>query len=299
MQYIGIDWGTSNFRAYLLSSKGEIYKQTSANKGLKDLNKEEFEDYLLSQISPWLEDSNKPVILCGMVGSLSGWHEVPYINIKDIMTSLPNSVYKIYTKKRNLEAYIIGGACQTQPMDVMRGEETQIFGFLKENLNFSGYIVLPGTHSKWVEVNNGNIISFQTFMTGELYQIIKQNSILSSLITNDDFNEKDFYDGLILSVNNPQLITHYLFSIRATTLLNPQQKKSVSSYLSGLLIGLELTNFKENIMQKPEIVIIGSSTLMEIYKNAISTFYLQARCYNSEKATIAGLLACIKQIKGN
>ncbi len=304
MQYIGVDWGTSNFRAYLLSEKGKICDKKNTNTGLKDLKKDEFEDYLLSQISPWLQDSHKPIILCGMVGSQAGWHEVPYIHIKDIMTALPTSVHKIATKNQSLEAYIMSGACQKPPqqMDVMRGEETQVFGFLNQNKNFSGYIILPGTHSKWVEVNKGEVVGFRTFMTGELYQIIKQYSILSSLITDEIFNEKDFQDGLNNSITDSQFLTNYLFSLRATSLLMPETSRSISSYLSGLLVGLEIASFKDILMQKPEITIIGSTTLMEIYQKAVSTLDLYANCYNSEKATTAGLLACIKackQVKGN
>ncbi len=300
MEYIGVDWGTSNFRAYLLSADGKIHNQKSGDKGLKDLKKEEFEDYLLSHISPWLKDSHKPVILCGMVGSQMGWHEVPYIDVENIMTELPKATYKIPTKAQALEAYIISGACQKspKPMDVMRGEETQIYGFLKQNREFSGYIILPGTHSKWVEVKEGEIASFKTFMTGEFYQIIKQYSLLSSMIIDEDFAEKDFQKGLVQSMKGDTSLTNDLFSLRATALLAPKNKYSVSSYLSGLLIGLEFARLKDKSV-KANIVIIGSPSLMEIYEKACLALGIQVQCYGGEKATITGLLTCIKQIKGN
>lgn len=301
MDYIGIDWGTSNFRAYWLSSEGQIYNQISGDKGLKDLQKEEFEDYLLAHISPWLKDGHKPVILCGMVGSQMGWHEVPYMEAQNIMHDLPHAAYKIPTKTQGLEAYIISGACQKkpQPMDVMRGEETQIYGFLKQNQEFSGYIILPGTHSKWVEVKKGEVTHFKTFMTGELYQMIKQYSLLSSMITHEDFEPKDFHKGFEKSLAEGHGFSHHLFSLRAASLLAPKNQHSISSYLSGLLIGLEFASFKNKLDAKPHIALIGAQALMEIYQKACLAFGIQPQSYPSEKATIIGLLTCIKQIKGN
>ncbi|MFV0322336.1 MAG: 2-dehydro-3-deoxygalactonokinase [Alphaproteobacteria bacterium] len=298
MSYIGIDWGTSNFRAYLLNKDGSIIESKDTNTGLKDLKKDEFEGYLLTQIFPWLKIKNTPVILCGMVGSKNGWYETPYIDIKDIMTQLPFATTKI--PSNHLNAYIISGACQyteTQ-MDVMRGEETQIYGYLHENPLFSGYLVLPGTHNKWVKVKDGQTLEFHTFMTGELYQIIKQYSILSSMI-DDQFNQEDFLNAVQQSSENPSFFSNYLFTIRASNLLDPQKMKSPYSFLSGLLIGLELAAYKKNIKPEDKVIFIGTSHLTNLYKKACNHLNISTQTFSVEHATILGMVSCMRQIKGD
>ncbi len=298
--YIGVDWGTSNFRAYLLSKQGEIVDQKNGDKGLKDLKPQEFEQYLLSIIAPWLHDGFKPVILCGMVGSKTGWCEVSYISITDIMDKLPSSAQKITVNHSQLQAYILSGACQDtgDHFDIMRGEETQIFGYLTQYPDFSGYIVLPGTHNKWVKIKDGKPLEFSTFMTGELYQILCQHSILATMVT-AGFDQDSFDQGVKQSKQKPLGLTSALFSIRAQKLLKTDSTLHVSSYISGLLIGQEFAAMQNRLQSKPELVFIGSPTLVSNYQHACDLWHLPAQSYDVQTATIAGLFAAIDQIQGD
>lgn len=298
--YIGVDWGTSNFRAYLLSKQGEILDQKSGDKGLKDLKPHQFEQYLLSVITPWFQDGVKPVILCGMVGSKTGWYETSYIPITDIMDKLPLSAHKVNTDYPQLRAYILSGACQNVEghFDVMRGEETQIFGYLKQYPDFSGYIVLPGTHNKWVKVEDGKPQEFSTFMTGELYQILCQHSILGAMV-DAGFDQKSFDQGVLQSQSYPMALTSSLFSTRAQKLLQPSSTLHVSSYISGLLLGQEFAAMQQALQSKPELVFIGSPSLVSNYERACLLWQVSAQTYDVQTATIAGLFAAIDQIQGD
>ncbi len=300
MSYIGVDWGTSNFRTYLLSAQGEILDQKNGDQGLKDLKSHQFEQYLLSIVSPWLQDGFKPIILCGMVGSKTGWSETPYLPIMDIMDKLPSSAHKIKTNNPQLQAYILSGACQDTNghFDVMRGEETQVFGYLKQHPNFSGYIVLPGTHNKWVKIENGQPKEFSTFMTGELYQILCLHSILSNMIT-AGFDPDSFDQGLKQSKNHPLALTSSLFSTRAQQLLKSNSTLHVSSYISGLLIGQEFAALQNTLQTKPELVFIGSPALVSNYMQACALWQIPSQTFDVQTATITGLFAAIAQIQGD
>ncbi len=296
--YIGIDWGTSNFRAYLFSDKGEIKEKITSDKGLKSLRKNEFEAYLTKQITPWQKDEAYPIILCGMVGSQKGWQEVSYIPIEQIMDKLPSSAVKVKTQNKGVEAYILCGVFQEEPADVMRGEETQIFGFLQEYPDYSGYIILPGTHSKWVYVKKGKCLKFHTFMTGELYAILNQYSILSSMIDDEkNFDKKDFYQGFEAAMEEGSKLTSQLFSIRAQSLLQPENIKNQASYLSGLLIGQEFSLMRYEKISFENIVFIGKRELTELYQKTCKFLNMKSQIVEAQTATVNGLYHCIKRLK--
>ena len=173
--WVALDWGTSNFRAYLMDND-DIVDQISTQEGMKFINQKDLEKTLIRNISAWYQKFNfKVVIASGMVGAKQGWVEVPYI---ECPCDLSNLNFKTLNILDDINVHILSGVSQSNPSDVMRGEETQIAGFLLNNIGFNGSICLPGTHSKWVNLKSYNIHEFTTYLTGELYEIVKKYSIL-------------------------------------------------------------------------------------------------------------------------
>src|SRR3954452_1066551 len=176
--WIAADWGTTNLRVWGLSSDGAVVCAASSANGMSKLEPSGFEPALLELIGGWLRDNTTIlVIACGMVGARQGWVEVPYQRAPCAPLASGQIVYAT-TRDPRLRVAILAGVSQTEPhADVMRGEETQIAGFLSERPDYDGVVRLPGTHTKWVRIHDGEIIRFQTFMTGELFELLRAHSV--------------------------------------------------------------------------------------------------------------------------
>ncbi|MGB0799601.1 MAG: 2-dehydro-3-deoxygalactonokinase, partial [Planktomarina sp.] len=173
--WIAVDWGTSSLRAWAMTDDGQGLAMLCSDQGMGVLTPDQFEGALFDLIGDWSIDSHTPVIACGMVGAKQGWIETPY----DTTPCKPQaSMIAAPTQSGALNVQIIAGICQAKPADVMRGEETQIAGFLRLNPKWDGVVCLPGTHTKWVHVSAGEVVSFQTFMTGEMFALLSNQSVL-------------------------------------------------------------------------------------------------------------------------
>ena len=187
---IGIDWGTSSLRAFLIGAGGEVLDHISKPLGIMQIN----EGALLKLIEGWLGTSTMPVIACGMVGARQGWVEAPY-------TAVPakpdHSQHALpVCDDPRLHVRVIPGLKQASPADVMRGEETQIAGFLALNSGWDGVICLPGTHTKWAHVSAGEVVSFQTYMTGEQFELLSTSSVLRHSVDTDGWDKPAFEEAL-------------------------------------------------------------------------------------------------------
>ena len=250
-KWIAIDWGTSNFRAYLMKNE-EVLDKISSNDGMKFVKKNHFENILIKNISKWLSSGEVIEILAsGMVGAKQGWIEVPYAETPCSVMKLKVLSPKVNNKK--IKIYIVSGVSQNSPEDVMRGEETQLAGYFLDNPNFSGSICLPGTHSKWVNVKNYKILNFNTYLTGELYEIIKNYSVLKHSLETNEIFEKKLIKGAESILKNPNSLSNLLFQLRAKDLLSNQSSIEANSLLSGYFLGLELLGSKVYWFKKKAI----------------------------------------------
>jgi len=237
-KWIAIDWGTSFFRAYLIEND-QVLDSIHTKDGMKFLEKVSFEKTLVKLIEPWLENNYKiEVLASGMVGSKQGWIEAPYqktpCNLNRIEFISPT------IKDNRFSLKIFSGISQSNKPDVMRGEETQIAGFMYDNPKFNGSICLPGTHSKWVKIENGNIINFKTYMTGELFEIISKNSVLIHSVTSNKIKKNELIKAVDEIFEKPEIFGNALFQLRADDLINSRGSEIYKSKLSGYLLGLEL-----------------------------------------------------------
>lgn len=288
-----------------MSAEDEILQAKDSPEGMASLRPDEYEDVLMSLIAAWVGGARMaplPVVACGMLGAKQGWQEMPYHAIPCAPLSGSHS-QPIDTKNSNILVTIVAGLSQTSPADVMRGEETQVAGFLHRHPSFSGVVCLPGTHAKWVEITRDQKVGkFQTYMTGELFSLISKQSVLRHCVADNGMDESAFLSGVTESMQQPTAWLPALFHLRAASLLDGMLPGPAYSRLSGLLIGTELLA-SESYWGDQEVVLIGAEALSELYRLALQSSPRVAAksitIVDSEAMTLAGLTAAYKQLKVN
>lgn len=174
---IGIDWGSTNFRAFRFNGAGEVIETRCAPEGVLRVQDRLFADILRDKIGDWLDAGETRILLSGMIGSRQGWAEAKYVACPAGIADLAASVVRVPFP--GAEVLIIPGVAGIDSCgvpEVMRGEETEVVGMLQANRK-AGLACLPGTHSKWISFSDGTIVSFVTCMTGDLYDALRQSTI--------------------------------------------------------------------------------------------------------------------------
>ncbi len=285
--WIAVDWGTSSLRAWAMDAEGQDLATASSDQGMGQLTPRDFEATLCALVEPWLSAGPTDVIACGMVGARQGWIEAPY----HVTPCKPQSkLTKAPTTDPRLNVRIIAGVSQTQPADVMRGEETQIAGFQKLNPNWDGVICLPGTHTKWVQMSAGEIVSFQTFMTGEMFDLLSTASVLRHSVNSNGWDQEAFDQAVDEAISRPEAIAARLFGLRAGSLLNDLPATTAKSRLSGLLIGAELAAAKPYWLGQ-SLAMIGPKSMGDGYAAALAAQHVPVTRTDTAQMTLAGLKA--------
>ena len=287
---IAADWGTSNLRVWGIDHQGKVVNTITNGKGMSSLMPSEFEPYLIGLIENWLpkeKNAKCPIIICGMAGAKTGWKEAAYLKAPCPPIN-EEKIIQLETEDQRISVSIIPGIMQKSSPDVMRGEETQIAGYLSKNPDFDGIICLPGTHTKWVHISVGEIVSFKTFMTGEIFLSLSEHSILKSSVQSDDLDLTSFLEAFEDTYSNPALLSSKLFGLRAVDLLENTSAKLLKSKLSGYLIGSELAGAKSYWLGQ-NIVMIGNNDLCILYQKALKKLGLNATIENTQNVTLYGL----------
>lgn len=279
-------------RGALLNASGKALQERAFEKGILAVAPGQFEEIFTACFGDWLT----PDTLClisGMAGSQQGWQEAAYCNC-------PASFDDIATRLKWVEPgriAIVPGLCtETGGVpDVMRGEETQVFGALELLEIADAVLVLPGTHSKWVTVKDRQITGFSTWMTGEFYALLRRHSILARTLPPDEpaLDAAGFEHGLAAAQNGPGLL-HNAFSTRTLSLFGKMDAAALPSYLSGLVIGEEL---KAQPLQRGDpVVVVGAGELGARYKQGLEYLGAAAILIGPE-ATWRGLRAIADTLK--
>ena len=285
--WIAADWGTSNVRFWAMGEDGAVLgKRTSAD-GMWSLVSSEYEGVLNQSCNEWLETATT-VVACGMVGSRQGWVEAPYQTAPCAVC--PNQMVTAPVQRAGLTVHVIPGIRQTDPADVMRGEETQIAGFLAQNDGWDGIICLPGTHTKWVHVSAGEVVSFQTCMSGELFALLAEQSVLRHSIADDGWDEDAFIDALSQTMSRPERIAGQLFSLRAAQLVHDTNTQTLRARLSGLLIGAELAATKPYWLGQ-NVALIGAEAVSMPYIAGLAAQGVAVTRADASDMTLAGIRA--------
>ena len=264
---IGLDWGTTSCRAYLIGASGAVLARVTDGPGILKVENGAFGAALDAMIGQW--DSKWPVILSGMIGSRQGWAEAPYVHCPAATESIVTALATIEHAGRTI-ALVPGLACENGGMpDVMRGEETQILGALEIAKVDGGLFLLPGTHSKWAGVTQGWITSFRTFMTGEVFGALKEHTILGRLMREGAPDADGFARGVRAgaTLGSAGALLNRLFATRTYGLMNQLPDTALSDYLSGLLVGAEIAEAAKQI--EGAVTIIASPALAQRYVEAL------------------------------
>ncbi|MEO7245457.1 MAG: 2-dehydro-3-deoxygalactonokinase [Rubrivivax sp.] len=288
---IALDWGSTQLRAYRLGDAGAVQELRTSGDGASRISggATGFEDALRRLAGDWL-DSGAPVLGCGMVGSAHGWREAPYVDCPLALDALHQHLVPVVMTGGGTLHLVPGlrdrGAEDGLP-DVLRGEETQLAGLLAAQPAASSAgltVVLPGTHSKWVRLRAGRVDGFATHLTGELFALLREQSVLGRLMVAGAAFDGAGFDRGVAAARQSRDLTRLLFSVRSLGLLGELAPEALESYLSGLLIGAELAAALCTIVPEAPIALVGEPTLGELYRRALALAGREARLHTAPLA---------------
>ena len=277
---LALDWGTTRVRAFRMSEDGIILKRRDAPAGIRSIDDGDFEDAFHTVVGDWLPAVAEPaplIVLGGMIGSRQGWFEAPYVPCPADPASLADHAIAARTESDHA-LWIAPGLSLSEDgrADVMRGEELQIFGALEQLGPGRHLLCLPGTHSKWALLEDGIIRDFRTYMTGELFDVLRRHSILGTTIEHAVWSDAGFAKGLAAGRSEAGLLAH-LFTVRAGALLETLPVEESGAFLSGLLIGSEVASATNALAEGSEVCIIGNPDLTDLYTPALTGHGIRCR----------------------
>ncbi len=287
--FIAVDWGSSNFRASLISARGEVLDQRLSDQGAFQISNHE--ETLAAMCGDWCTAYGPvPIRMGGSIGSRNGWCDTGYLPCPISLDDLKPAFVRV-ENHLGWDIAILPGVSETSGVaecDVMRGEEIQIFGAL-QTLNIeTGWFCLPGTHSKWCRVEKGQITSIRSYLSGEMYALLLSGGSLSPLIEGTEFDEQAFLQGLHAIKRQSNLLS-FLFRARAGVLLDQFSGDRLASFLSGALIAYEVGHATTSLSKGGEVAIIAGPALETHYQLALQELGQPHRVVGGEEAFLAGM----------
>ncbi len=283
-------------RYWVINRKdGKLINEKSIPLGIKFINQKNFENILVNEFLDYLsENLIIDILCCGMIGSKQGWKDSGYFSVP-FTPDFYKKLITVNTKNKKLNVYIVPGLKQNNPPDVMRGEETQSLGIITKYDNFDGVVCFTGTHSKWVQIVGNEIISFETFITGELFQIISQYSILKQSISTKKIDVNLATKYALITFSDPHKYTKNLFELRAKNLINNLKSTEVLSCLSGLTIGLEIAGSRKYWLGN-QVILVGSSPMVDIYQLILNKQNIKTKIHDTSNISLTGLKVIYKNL---
>ncbi|MBT0570574.1 2-dehydro-3-deoxygalactonokinase [Curvibacter sp. CHRR-16] len=304
---VGVDWGTTHRRTYALDAAGQCVAESADDDGARACAGR-FPAAVTAAVASVQVSAALPVVLSGMVGSALGWHEVPYLSGDVPVQDMGKHLFAVPDAPASLigaPCVIVPGYCvrsaSGQP-DVMRGEETQLLGAWALGQR-TGWFVLPGTHSKWVYMDDGRIVHLRTYMTGELFDLLRsQGTVAAAAQAAGDapWDANAFAQGVQTATasttsatstagGGPLSLSHLLFSARAKVVCKDMPASAVVPYLSGLLIGAELQDVRSSGLAVESFFALGSPQLAQLYAQAASLLDLHMHTLDARAAYLAAI----------
>ncbi len=266
--WIAVDWGTSHLRAWAMATDGRMLDQRQSTDGMGRLHPAQFEPALLRLVEPWLGDGATPVVACGMVGSRQGWAEAPYRAVPCAARGTDLVKVRRQPTPGSMSGSFPASSRTAQRMSCA-AKKPRSPVTSRRSPDFDGVLCLPGTHCKWAHISAGEIVSFRTFMTGELFALLSTASVLRHSIEPDGWDDAAFADAVSDAIARPEAMAARLFSLRAEALLHGLDPRAARARLSGLLIGAELAAAKPYWLGR-DVVVIGASSLARNYAAALT-----------------------------
>jgi 2-dehydro-3-deoxygalactonokinase len=294
VNFIAIDWGSSQLRAWRIE-KGACTAQQCVPQGIKFVGSGQHEAVLRTLLAPWWEwivTAEVPVLMAGMIGSDSGWLDSGYQALPQAASAISRGCIAV-PSSLPIQLWLRPGLAlrQKERANVMRGEEVQLLGAL--DCAQADIYVFPGTHSKWVKpFHRGEEIvinAFSTAITGELYQLLLQHSLLGAGLPREDaFDVQAFTRGVEESLHSEEGLINRLFYARSRRLLGYLPATAVASWLSGTLIGEELAQLARHSLATDTLALVGDAPLTDHYLTACRLAQRQATVVDAQTAMLNG-----------
>ncbi len=299
MRFIVADWGTTRFRGYLVENES-ILDRVASDEGVSALRTGQHQAVFLRQCGRWLAaEPQAPVLLVGMVGSREGWVMAPYASCPADAADIARAMIPVELGDGR-QAHIVPGLfCEPAPgaADVMRGEETLVLGSGVEN----GLVCLPGTHPKWILMRGGRIERFATYMTGEMYALLREHSMIGRPAT-EPGDPAGFEMGLDAAMRNGGEtgaervgLLHLLFGARAAVVSGRMSPGLLGPYLSGLLTGDEINGALSQFSRPASVTIVAESPRADLYVTALNRRSIATSVKSPQDALISGLALIVRQ----
>ncbi len=315
--FVGVDWGTSNLRLWLIGNDGAMVAERRSAEGMQTLEKNGYEAVLKRHLEAFALAGHaipeKPrIIICGMAGARQGWVEAPYADLPIALKKLPALAVAV-ENGLGADIRILPGIAKRDRArpDVLRGEETQLIGLALDpsGATFSGTVIMPGTHCKWVELEGGRVTDFTTSMTGELFQLLRDQSILrhsigggssgnrplSNKAVGTEPESEGFQRGVESALVDDIGLLRGLFALRAESILFNIPGSDIADEMSGFLIGREVG---DNLgSRRPKSVMLAADEQTgALYASALATIGVEAKRSKADALTRAGLFHAAKLI---
>ncbi len=311
--FIGIDWGTTHRRASLISADGTLLSERADDDGALACGGR-FRASLEGLIAGWPQaDPALPVVMAGMVGSAIGWQVVPYLQGDTPLSALAHHLVRVAEAPSDRRWFIAPGFClrgaTDAEVDVMRGEETQLYGALRllGPDASDGCYVLPGTHSKWVRLQGGRITELRTYMTGELFALLRQHGTLASAMQTagaevasglqhaNVADDPEFLLGVAAAAAGP-VLTHALFGARARVVTGALAPAAAAAYVSGLLIGAEWADAQRLASRDEPVRVIGEPALASLHAACARTHGRRLESLDARQIQLAAWRALATEV---
>lgn len=301
IDFAAVDWGTSSFRLWLMGLDGTVHGESRGSEGMLHCITAGFAPVLDAHLAKAGASGDFPVLICGMAGARQGWFEAPYAGLPAPVTNIAAQAVQLPDDLAGgRDIRILPGLAQRDAAkpDVLRGEEVQLMGLAAKGIE--GLVCMPGTHSKWAQLENGAVTGFKSYITGELFDLLARQSILrhampeSARISADD---PAFLTALAQALADPAMLPEALFALRAGNLLGFASLEECFARLSGLLIGAEIG--REATLATPAaMTLVAQDGLGDLYAAGLERAGYRLRIEDAEQLSRQGLLAAAQEIWG-
>lgn len=288
------DWGTTRFRLWLLDADGKVLGESRGDDGLIHAKQTGFETVLEWHLASVGAQDDLPVVICGMAGSRTGWIEAPYMHLPAGLEGIVGSAVSVPARRRIIMLPGVARTDKNAP-DVMRGEETKLLGLVHRG-TLDAIVVMPGTHAKWVRIADGRLADYRSFMTGELFALLKDKSVLAGALEGAravDPKSEAFAAGVKTSLETPELIANALFGVRAGWLVHDFAPDDQLARLSGLLIGLEVAGGRK-LFGAHDVLLLSDDVMGGLYAKALDIAGLNATRIEADELVRDGLFMAAK-----
>lgn len=288
-EIVGVNWGSSNFRAYRIAADGSLLEEYSEAAGVTSLDREGMAAMLRKLAARW--PMHGPVYASGMIGSNIGWMEVPYAEAPAGCGELAQGVRP--ANIGGVEVRIVPGiACRRAfdgAPDILRGEEIELFGLMGEDRT-TGLAALPGTHTKWVRLDRGRVVDFFTAMSGEMFDRLTAQGLLAAIIEGEAADGTAFLEGVATAQARKLGLGTLLFGARARVVRGALRRSDASSYIRGLLIGAEIADALTAYpgLAREKVPLTGSGPLSRLYASALAANGIESQIIESREACVRG-----------